>query len=329
MSAAPPLLEVRALSKHYAVRRRKLSRRSAGVVHAVDGVSFTLDAGRTLGLVGESGCGKTTTARSMLNLVPADAGEVRLDGVDIRPILSGTERDAMLRVRRRAQYVFQDPYLSLNPRWTVNETLREPLRVHFPQDSAHWADRVATLLATVGLDPRHGRRYPHEFSGGQRQRVGIARALAVQPQLTLLDEPVSSLDISVRAQILNLLAELQERLGVAYLYISHDLSSVRFIAHDLAVMYLGRIVEIGSADEVFTHPRHHYTRALISAVPVPDPTVEDRRLHLGGEVPSAVNRPAGCAFHPRCPAALPICREQTPALAPVGLRVQVACHNPA
>jgi oligopeptide/dipeptide ABC transporter ATP-binding protein len=327
MSKAP-LLDVRALRKDFSVRRRRLSRRPAGVVRAVDDISFTLDAGRTLGLVGESGCGKTTTARSILNLVPADGGEVLLDGADIRPILAGTEREPMLRVRRRVQYVFQDPYLALNPRWTVNDTLTEPMRVHFPDDSAHWADRVVALLETVGLDPRHGRRYPHEFSGGQRQRVGIARALAVQPHLALLDEPVSSLDISVRAQILNLLAELQERLGVAYLYISHDLGSVRFIAHDLAVMYLGRIVEIGDAEEMFTHPRHHYTRALISAVPVPSPGAMDTRVRLSGEVPSAVNRPSGCVFHPRCPAVLPICRDQVPLLAPLGPRVLVACHNP-
>ena len=207
----------------------------------------------------------------------------------------------MLSVRRRMQYVFQDPYLSLNPRWTINETLREPLRVHEPQGRARWAERIADILGTVGLEPRHGVRYPHEFSGGQRQRVGIARALAVQPELVLLDEPVSSLDISVRAQILNLLADLQDRLGVAYVYISHDLGSVRFISTHVAVMYLGRIVEMGAVDEIFERPRHHYTRALISAIPVPRPGASDRRLPLRGEVPSAVNRPAGCAFHPRCP----------------------------
>jgi oligopeptide/dipeptide ABC transporter ATP-binding protein len=323
------LLEVAGLRKHYPVAKRGLlGRRQTSIVRAVDDVSFVLRAGETLGLVGESGCGKTTTARSILNLVHADAGEIRLDGCDVAPILTGTDRTAMLAVRRRVQYVFQDPYLSLNPRWTINEALREPLRVHSPQDARDWNARIATMLETVGLEPRQGVRYPHEFSGGQRQRVGIARALAVRPDVVLLDEPVSSLDISVRAQILNLLAALQDRLGVAYLYISHDLSSVRFISTHVAVMYLGRIVEIGAVDEIFTRPRHHYTAALISAIPVPSPGAVDARVHLRGEVPSAMNRPTGCAFHPRCAAALPICREQEPPLRPMGLSIQAACHNP-
>ena len=325
-----PLLDVRGLAKNYRTGKRGLfGRGDAGVVRAVDDVSFVLQAGETLGLVGESGCGKTTAARSILDLVRADAGEVRLDGSDVRPVLAGRDRAAMLAVRRRMQYVFQDPYLSLNPRWTIDEALREPLRVHAPQQAAEWTGRIAALLETVGLEPRNGVRYPHEFSGGQRQRVGIARALAVEPDLVLLDEPVSSLDISVRSQILNLLAELQDRLRVAYVYISHDLSSVRFISTHVAVMYLGRIVEIGAVDEIFERPRHHYTAALISAIPVPSPGAVDKRVHLPGEVPSAMNRPAGCAFHPRCPAALPICRERTPVLQPVGAGTEVACHNPA
>ena len=322
-------LDVRNLSKHYPVGKRRLfRRRAAQAVRAVDDVSFTVRAGETLGLVGESGCGKTTTARAVLDLVRADGGEVWLDGQDVRPVLAGTDRAAMLAVRRRIQYVFQDPYLSLNPRWTVNEALREPLRVHAPDQPAEWPGRVAELLATVGLDPRHGTRYPHEFSGGQRQRVGIARAIAVQPEFVLLDEPVSSLDISVRAQILNLLAGLQDRLGVAYLYISHDLGSVRFIATHVAVMYLGRIVEVGPADEVFGHPRHHYTAALISAIPVPRPGAADTRTHLMGEVPSPLDRPRGCAFHPRCAAALTVCRTDDPALTPIGPHSRAACHNP-
>jgi oligopeptide/dipeptide ABC transporter ATP-binding protein len=324
-----PLLDVRALSKHYTIGRRSLfGRHAAKTVRAVDDVSFSVAAGKTLGLVGESGCGKTTTARAILDLVRADGGEIRLEGRDIRPVLAGEDRAAMLAVRRRMQYVFQDPYLSLNPRWTINEALREPLRAHARDDAARWNERIAALLAMVGLDARHGARYPHEVSGGQRQRVGIARALAVQPDLLLLDEPVSSLDISVRAQILNLLAELQDRLGVAYVYISHDLGSVRFIASHVAVMYLGRIVEIGPVDEIFDHPRHHYTGALISAIPVPRPGEADRRVRLQGEVPSALARPAGCAFHPRCAAALPVCREVAPVLAPMAGEVQAACHNP-
>ena len=201
--------------------------------------------------------------------------------------------------------------------------------MHGPPQQRDWTGRIATLLETVGLEPRHGVRYPHEFSGGQRQRVGIARALAVEPDVVLLDEPVSSLDISVRAQILNLLASLQDRLGVAYVYISHDLSSVRFISTHVAVMYLGRIVEIGAVDEIFARPRHHYTAALISAIPVPSPGAVDRRVHLRGEVPSAMERPSGCAFHPRCAAALPVCREQDPVLQPMGPDTQAACHNPA
>ena len=325
-----PLLDVRGLRKHYTVLKRALfGRRRTRVVRAVDDISFVLQAGHTLGLVGESGCGKTTAARSILDLVRADAGEIRLDGQDVYPILAGADRAAMLGVRRRMQYVFQDPYLSLNPRWTIDQALREPLRVHAAEHQQDWKDRIAALLETVGLEPRHGARYPHEFSGGQRQRVGIARALVVEPDVVLLDEPVSSLDISVRAQILNLLAELQDRLGVAYVYISHDLSSVRFISTHVAVMYLGRIVEIGAVDEIFARPRHHYTAALISAIPPPSPGAADRRVHLRGEVPSAIDRPTGCAFHPRCAAALPICREQDPVLQPTGPHSQAACHNPA
>ena len=321
-------LDVRNLRKQFPVTQRRGLRRVRRTVHAVDGVSFTVRTGETLGLVGESGCGKTTTARAVLDLVRADAGEVRLDGQDVRPVLAGHDRAAMLAVRRRIQYVFQDPYLSLNPRWTVNEALREPLRVHAPGPPRGWDARAAELLATVGLDPRHGTRYPHELSGGQRQRVGIARAIAVQPEFVLLDEPVSSLDISVRAQVLNLLADLQDRLGVAYLYISHDLGSVRFISTHVAVMYLGRIVELGGVDAVFAHPRHHYTAALISAIPVPRPGAADTRLPLRGEVPSPMDRPAGCAFHPRCPAALPVCRTDDPALAATGDAHLAACHNP-
>ncbi|MBV8913504.1 MAG: ATP-binding cassette domain-containing protein [Acetobacteraceae bacterium] len=321
------LLEVQGLSKRYPVLRRGLFRqRQTAEIRAVDDVSFALSEGETLGLVGESGCGKTTTARSILNLVTPSEGAIRFAGEDLVTLFRGGERDRVLRVRRSLQYVFQDPYLSLNPRWTAGETLKEPLRVHMPAQRAEWEQRVGELLQLVGLERHHAWRYPHEFSGGQRQRIGIARALAVEPRLLILDEPVSSLDLSVRAQILNLLVEVQERLGLAYLYISHDLSSVRFISTQVAVMYLGRLVEIGPVDAIFTRPLHHYTRALLNAIPVAQPGGGKRRPALPGEVPSALRRPPGCPFHPRCAAALPICREVMPALE--GGAHLAACHNP-
>ncbi len=324
------LLEVESLSKRYPVFERRLFRaRQRSEIRAVDNVSFRIAEGETLGLVGESGCGKTTTARSILNLVPPSDGVIRFQGEDIVPIFRGNDRGRILAIRRSLQYVFQDPWLSLNPRWTIGETLKEPLRVHRPEAPETWNARVAELLQMVGLEPHHAWRYPHEFSGGQRQRVGIARALAVEPKLLILDEPVSSLDISVRAQILNLLAELQERLGLAYLYISHDLGSVRYISSHVAVMYLGKLVEIGAVDEIFNRPRHHYTRALLSAIPVPEPGAAQTRIALQGEVPSAMRRPSGCPFHPRCAAALPICAESEPMLLPPNDGHRTACHNPA
>jgi len=324
------LLEVDSLSKRYPVTRRRLFRaRRTGEIRAVDGVSFAIREGETLGLVGESGCGKTTTARAILNLVEPSEGIVRFEGRDIVPVFRAGDRAEVLRVRRSLQYVFQDPWLSLNPRWTIGETLKEPLRVHRPEARATWDARVAELLAMVGLEPHHAWRYPHEFSGGQRQRVGIARALAIEPKLLILDEPVSSLDVSVRAQILNLLVELQDRLGLAYLYISHDLASVRYVSTHVAVMYLGKMVEIAPVDELFAHPRHHYTRALLSAIPVPEPGAAGTRMALQGEVPSATRRPSGCPFHPRCPAALPVCAEVEPMLAGAGPDHRMACHNPA
>ena len=324
------LLEVEGLSKSYPVMERRLFRaRQRTEIRAVDGVSFSIAAGQTLGLVGESGCGKTTTARAILNLVQPTEGMVRFQGDDIVPIFRQGDRARILAIRRSLQYVFQDPWLSLNPRWTIGETLREPLRVHRPEAPQTWATRVDELLRMVGLEPHHAWRYPHEFSGGQRQRVGIARALAVEPKLLILDEPVSSLDVSVRAQILNLLAELQDRLGLAYLYISHDLSSVRFISTHVAVMYLGKLVEIGEVDEIFSRPRHHYTRALMSAIPVPQPGAAQTRIALQGEVPSALRRPSGCPFHTRCAAALPVCAETEPMLSPPEAGHRTACHNPA
>ncbi len=326
---ADALLNVKDLTKLYPVRRRGLFRsRQTGVIRAVDGVSFSIRRGETLGLVGESGCGKTTTARSILNLIEATSGEARFGGTDILEVFRKDVREEVLKVRRKMQYVFQDPYLSLNPRWTIAQTLTEPLRVHGQVPEEEWHDRVVELLDLVGLDAYHAWRYPHEFSGGQRQRVGIARALAVDPELVICDEPVSSLDVSVRAQVLNLLADLQADLGLTYLYISHDLSSVRFISTRVAVMYLGKIVEIAAVDELFAQPRHHYTHALLAAIPVPDPEKKTAVSLLKGEVPSAMNMPKGCRFHPRCPAALPRCAEEVPTLTPAGEDHLVACHNP-
>ena len=323
------LVRVERLSKRFPVRRRGiLGGRVVGQVSAVDDVSFDVAAGEALALVGESGCGKTTTARSMLHLVPADSGEVWFDGNEVLSLFRAGNRAAVLRVRRGMQYMFQDPYLSLNPRWTIGQTLREPFRVHRHVPEAEWDERIAALLERVGLEPAHAWRFPHEFSGGQRQRGGVARALAVEPKFLVLDEPVSSLDVSVRAQILNLLVELRAMLGLTYLYISHDLASVRFIADHVAVMYLGAIVETAPSAALFRHPRHHYTRALLSAVPVPDPDAQPERVVLRGEPPSAMNIPSGCRFHTRCPAALPQCQTIPPVLTPSGDGRMVACHNP-
>jgi oligopeptide/dipeptide ABC transporter ATP-binding protein len=324
------LLMVRDLIKSYLVQSRGIFRKKVtGMMRAVDGISFHVDAGETLSIVGESGCGKTTAARSILHLVEPTAGEISLGGADVRATFARNLRPEVLALRRRMQYVFQDPYLSLNPRWSIRQVLTEPLRVHGLVPEAEWNDHVDGLLERVGLAPFHADRYPHEFSGGQRQRVGIARALAVKPQLLICDEPVSSLDVSVRAQVLNLLADLQEDLGLSYLYISHDLSSVRFLSNRVAVMYLGSIVEIGDVDEIFARPRHHYTAALISAIPVPDPARPAPRGLIRGEAPSVLRRPQGCAFHTRCPAALPVCSAQVPAVtASLDASHQFACHNP-
>ena len=324
-----PLVRVEHLLKRYPVRRRGiLGGRTVGQISAVDDVSFSVDAGEALALVGESGCGKTTTARSMLHLVPATSGEVWFDGTEVLSVFRGNDRSAVLRARRSLQYMFQDPYLSLNPRWTIGQTLREPFRVHRHAPQVEWNDRIAALLERVGLDPAHAWRYPHEFSGGQRQRVGVARALAVEPRFLVLDEPVSSLDVSVRAQILNLLVELRTALGLTYLYISHDLASVRFIANRVAVMYLGVIVEVAPVESLFRRPLHHYTHALLSAVPVPNPDAKPTRVVLRGEPPSPMNVPQGCRFHTRCPAAVPQCLTVPPTLVPSGDGRVVACHNP-
>jgi oligopeptide transport system ATP-binding protein len=324
-----PVLSVRNLVKHYPVRGSGLLRRRVGDVHAVCDVSFDLYSHETLGLVGESGCGKTTTARVLLNLQQATAGQVHYQGTE----LTALPRKAMQRLRRELQIVFQDPYAALDPRLPVHEIIAEPLRIHGLY-GASGRDDVRELLGLVGLKPEHGNRFPHEFSGGQRQRIGIARALALRPKVLILDEPVSALDVSVQAGVLNLLADLQAQLGLSYLFVSHDLSVVRHVADRIAVMYLGRIVEIGTSDELFSAPAHPYTQALISAIPLPDPRKERarERIILTGDVPNPANPPSGCRFRTRCPLfAAPLtapqrhrCTTETPPLTD-----GVACHWPA
>jgi oligopeptide/dipeptide ABC transporter ATP-binding protein len=325
----PPLLEVRDLAKHFAQREELLGRltgRSPRLLRAVDGVSFALDAGETLGLVGESGCGKTTTARLVLRAIEPTAGRIVFDGQDVTTL--GAR--ALLPFRRRAQIVFQDPYTSLNPRLTVERIVGEPLRVHRLATRADLGSRVRGLLEMVGLPAEHAGRYPHELSGGQRQRVGIARALAVGPQLVVADEAVSALDVSVRAQILNLLVELRERLHLSYLFVSHDLGVVRFLSHRIAVMYLGRLVEVATTAELFKRPLHPYTQALLGAIPtIGDGTAsmfdQPGRI-LEGELPSPLDLPPGCRFASRCPRRFDRCRVEDPRLAEAEPGHAVACH---
>ena len=317
------LLEVQDLTKHFPVTRGIVFRRAVGQVKAVDGVSFSIEKGEALGLVGKSGCGKSTIARCLLKLLAPTSGQVRFDGADLESL----DRQATTRFRRRVQAIFQDPYSSLNPRMKVREIVGEPLYVHGIEKGAGLARRVDRLLEQCGLPRRLAERYPHEMSGGQRQRVGIARALALAPELVVCDEPVSALDVSIQAQIINLLDDLRTEFGLTYLFIGHDLSVVRHLCDRVAVMYLGKLVEIAASDELFDHPCHPYTRALLSAVPLPDPAAEEAREHqvLPGEVPSPLNPPPGCVFHPRCSLAEPACRERVPDLLELRPDHWVAC----
>lgn len=316
------LLEIQHLKVHFPVRRGLLGR-ATEFVRAVDDVSLAIAPGETVGLVGESGCGKTTLGRAAIKLIEPTAGRILFEGEDIAG-LSGRE----LRARRgRFQMIFQDPYGSLNPRLTVADIVGEPLDIHgLARDSAARQQRIETLLRDVGLDASHALRYPHEFSGGQRQRIGIARALAVEPKLIVCDEPVSALDVSVQAQIVNLLQDLQREHGIAYLFVAHDLAVVKHISRRLLVMYLGRIVEAGDAETVCRAPKHPYTRALLSAVPVVDPVSKRSRVVLAGDVPSPIHPPGGCPFHPRCPVAEARCRTEVPALRELAPGHQAACH---
>jgi oligopeptide transport system ATP-binding protein len=324
--ASAALLEVKGLRKHFPVTEGMVVHRTIGEVKAVDGIDFTLRRGETLGLVGESGCGKTTTGRCILLLERPTAGEIIYDGVD----LASLPHKELQALRRRIQVIFQDPYSSLNPRMKVGDIIGEPIKVHgIEPNGKRRAARVAELLATCGLDPKFADRYPHEMSGGQRQRVGIARALALEPEFIICDEAVSALDVSIQAQIVNLLEHLRERFGLTYLFIAHDLSVVRHLCHRVAVMYLGRIVELADCDELFDNPLHPYTRALLDAVPVPDPTVEAARSFrpVKGEVPSPMNPPSGCVFHPRCPIAVETCSQVRPELRELRPRHWVACSE--
>lgn len=314
-------LEVRNLTKYYPLRRGPFSRVS-GILKAVDGVSFSIQQGRTFGLVGESGCGKTTLARCVIRLIEPTSGEIHVGGENILDLSPKQMRSR----RRQMQMIFQDPYGSLNPRMTIEKIIEEPLVIHKTGNHDNRTAQVAQLLNMVGLDPAQKHRYPHEFSGGQRQRIGIARALALRPDLIVADEPVSALDVSVQAQILNLLKDLQEKLRLTFLFIAHDLSIVQHFSDQIGVMYLGKIVELASSTEIFQQPLHPYTKLLLNSVPVPDPAARRKKEILKGEVPSPVDLPHGCRFHPRCPVAVKQCQTEEPALREITPDHWVACH---
>ena len=323
----PPLLRVAGLQKLFPIRKGFL-KRTVGHVRAVDGVNFHIDEGETLGLVGESGCGKTTTARCILRAIEPTAGEVFMRVADGSVVEVGKLRRAELRaLRREMQMIFQDPFTSLNPRMTLLDLVGEPLLVHGLRSRREREERVADLLRRVGLRPEYMRRFPHAFSGGERQRIGIARALALHPRLVVADEPVSALDVSVQAQILNLLLDLQSELRLTYLFVAHDLSVVRHISNRVAVMYVGRMVELAETEELFSRPRHPYTAALLSAVPEPDPRMRSQRIVLQGEVANPAAPPGGCYFHPRCPHAIEVCRTQAPAWQELSPGHFVGCHR--
>jgi oligopeptide transport system ATP-binding protein len=326
MNNKKALVEVTNLTKHFPVKRGLVFERKVGLVRAVDGITFMINRGETLGLVGESGCGKTTAGRTLLGLYPPTGGTIHIDGQDVR---NARGKD-MLSIRKKAQMIFQDPFASLNPRWTVHSIVSEPMRIHhIYKNEKQRVERVQELMSLVGLSGRLINRFPHEFSGGQRQRIGIARALASKPQFIVCDEPISALDVSIQAQVVNLLEELQDKFCLTYLFIAHDLSMVRHICDQVAVMYLGVIIEMADRDELYENPMHPYTKALLSAVPIPDPKKDRarKRVVLAGEIPSAIDPPSGCRFHPRCPIGEEKCKFDMPEWHLIGKNHWIACHK--